>query len=452
MARMHFIGIKGVAMTALAVWAKEQGHEVTGSDIPEEFPTDAVLRSIGVSPYTTFSPDHVSGDMVIYTGAHGGRDNIEVVESIKRGIPSLPHGKALGQFMEPYRQISVAGCHGKTTTTAMIATICMRAGIDPSYVIGSGAVRGLGLPGHFGKGRYFIAEADEYATEPGHDHTPRFLWQKPDILVVTSIDYDHPDVYATLDDVGKAYQLLSEKSRMIVANADDGGIRNYLLSRYQTIVTYGVSNGDLIVRYGEQKPWENNGVFYVHGEEIPVVLRIPGAHNLLNAAAAFLVAKQIGIETRQIIDALAYFGGASRRFEYIGHYHDALVIDDYAHHPREIVATINAARSWYPNHRIHVLFQPHTYSRTLSLLKEFGIAFAEADTVGILPIYASAREQEQTIESGTVVKEAQKHHPSVSFYSSVGNFLEQSWSKHDIILSLGAGDIGRQMREAIQKQ
>lgn len=452
MARMHFVGIKGVAMTALAVWAKEQGHEVTGSDVSEEFPTDAVLRSIGVSPYATFSPDHVSGDMVIYTGAHGGRENVEVIEAMRQHIPSFPHGRALGRFMEPYRQISVSGCHGKTTTTAMIVTICMRAGVDPSYVIGSGEVRGLGLPGHFGKGSYFIAEADEYATEPGRDHTPRFLWQTPDILVVTSIDYDHPDVYSSIDDVGKAYQLLAEKSRVIVANADDAGVQSYLLSRYRNIITYGVSSGDLVVRYGEQKPWENNGVLHVHGEEIPIVLRIPGTHNLLNAAAAFLVAKQIGVETRQIVDALAHFGGASRRFEYIGTYHGALVIDDYAHHPREIVATINAARSWYPNHRIHVVFQPHTYSRTVSLLNEFGTAFAGADAVGILPIYASAREREQTIKSETVVEEAKKHHSSVSFYSSAQSFLEQSWSKHDIILSLGAGDIGRQIREAIQKQ
>jgi len=198
---IHFVGIKGIAMASLAVWAKEAGKLITGTDIEEHFPSDEVLSKAGISVDVGFDEKHIDThkpDLVIYTGAHGGRDNEEVIEAQKRNIPVLPHGKALGQVMEGKRQITVAGSHGKTTVTAMIAMILAKAGLDPSYAIGSGMISGLGLPGHFGRGEWFVAEGDEYVTDPGHDQTPRFLWQKPEILVITNIDLDHPDVLIQL--------------------------------------------------------------------------------------------------------------------------------------------------------------------------------------------------------------------------------------------------------------
>lgn len=450
MEHIHFVGIKGVAMAALAVWAKEKGYKVSGSDVSEEFPTDDVLRKAGIMPFVGFSPEHVSGDLIIYTGAHGGVENIEVKEGQKKNIPVLPHGKALGEFMKNYRQISVAGCHGKTTTTSMIAKILIDAGLDPSYAIGSGEVRGLGAPGHAGKGDWFVAEADEYITDPGHDLTPRFLWQKPEILAITSIDYDHPDAYKSLEDVGQAYRLLADRmdNAYVIFNGDDRNNRKFLEDKSPHF-TYGFEQGDLRIREGEQKPYANNGIFVWQEEEIPITLKVPGKHNLLNAAAAFLVAKKIGLETSVVQKALGEFGGASRRFEYIGEKNGYIVIDDYAHHPKEIEATLSAAREWYPDQRITVLFQPHTYSRTKALLHEFGAAFKACDAVGILPIYASARETEKTIETTDVVKEIQKHHSKVSFYNSVAIFFDEILkepAKHDIILCLGAGDIGRNVR------
>lgn len=449
---IHFVGIKGVAMTALAVWAKEKGFEVTGSDVREEFPTDEVLKKANIYPSVGFLPDHVSGDVVIYTGAHGGRDNIEVKEAVKRNIPVFPHGQALGMLMDGHKQISIAGCHGKTTTTAMIATVLSHAGMDPSYAIGCGLIRGLGLSGHAGKGAYFIAEADEYVTDPNHDSTPRFLWQHPETLVITAIDFDHPDVYKNIDDVGKAYVSLTNQmsgEKTLIFNADDKNNSIYLQTK--TSETYGFDQGNLVVIAGEQKPFSNTGVFVWDNEKISVTLQIPGKHNLLNAAAAFLVGKKLGIETEKIIGGLKQYAGASRRFEYIGEKNNTVYIDDYAHHPAEIKATLMAAREWYPDHQIICLFQPHTYSRTAAFLSDFGSAFYESDTVGILPIYASAREIEKTIDAEDVVKEIKKHDKNVSFYPSIETFFEEHSNsfKPTVILFLGAGDIGRKAREFI---
>ncbi|MBI3342632.1 UDP-N-acetylmuramate:L-alanyl-gamma-D-glutamyl-meso-diaminopimelate ligase, partial [Candidatus Gottesmanbacteria bacterium] len=211
--RIYFVGIKGVAMAALAIWAKESGKLVAGSDVGEEFPTDEELKKAEIPVHEGFDEAHLAAfkpDLVIYTGAHGGRDNLQVQEAIKRGVASVPHGKALGMVMEGKRQISVAGSHGKTTTSAMIATILTEAKLDPSYAIGCGSIKGLGAAGHAGKGEWFVAEADEYVTDPGHDRTPRFLWQKPEVLVVTNIDYDHPDVYQDLSAVQQAFVALQK--------------------------------------------------------------------------------------------------------------------------------------------------------------------------------------------------------------------------------------------------
>ncbi|MBU4016929.1 UDP-N-acetylmuramate--L-alanine ligase, partial [Patescibacteria group bacterium] len=187
---IHFVGIKGVGMTPLAIIAKEAGFTVTGSDIDEEFITDEALKKAGIIPFVGFDPIHITKpDLVITTGAHGGLDNIEVKKAKELGIEVLTHGQAVGVFMEgkifnkSFRGISVAGTHGKTTTSGMLAAILHENRMDPSFVIGTGCVGSLGAPGHFGKGKYFIAEADEYATEPKYDKTPKFLWQHPQIAI-----------------------------------------------------------------------------------------------------------------------------------------------------------------------------------------------------------------------------------------------------------------------------
>ena len=445
MKRIHFVGIKGVAMAALAVWYKEAGYIVTGSDITEEFPTDDVLAQGGITALE-FSPKNITNirpDLVIYTGAHGGKENDEVVEAIALGIRALPHGKALGLIMSDKKQISVAGSHGKTTTTAMIATILTEAGLDPSYAIGCGEIRGLGLSGHFGKGNMFVAEADEYITDPNHDTTPRFLWQHPDILVVTNIDYDHPDVYASLADVQAAFVKLRQQAKITIVNIDDPASKVLL----HNSITYGFSaNAEFQVThvgFGKERTFFT---LLQRGMKLgEFTLKVPGRHNALNAAAAAAACRQLGVLWEDIKKGLRVFGGTKRRFEFVGTVGETRVYDDYAHHPTEIKAQLAAVRQWYPRARIIVVFQPHTYSRTKALMSEFGNAFALAQEVILTDIYSSARETDTLGISGkTLVEETAKHHQNVYFapdFSSVKKLLYTHMQPGDIIMFMGAGSI-----------
>lgn len=464
--RIHFVGIKGIAMCALAVWAKEQGVVVSGSDIPEFFPSVPILKNAGIEVFNGFSAERYSEmntppDLVVYTGAHGGKGNIEVITATALQIPVLPHGKALGLAMAAKEQISVAGCHGKTTTSAMIATILMHAKADPSYAIGSGDIRGLGAPGHCGTGRYFVAEADEYITDPTGDFTPRFLWQKPEYLVVTNIDYDHPDAYPDLNAVQNAFKELQNQQtgkKVTIMNADNA--ESGILVTGQsgcTILTYGQSEDAMYrivdIRYGSGKT-----VFSLtHKNRVlgDIELAVPGEHNVLNAAASCVLAMSIGITWEKIREGLLAFGGAKRRFEKIGESHGILYFDDYAHHPKEIQATLSASRKWFPEKRILVVFQPHTYSRTRSLLSDFSRAFGASDVVILTDIYASARETETFGISGeTLFSEMKKFHPVV-YYSAGKNevlaTLKTIQKTGDVILFMGAGDIYSWEQDLLKK-
>jgi UDP-N-acetylmuramate--alanine ligase len=249
---IHFVGIKGVGMTPLALIAKEAGIAVTGSDTGETYITDVPLNKAGIHSSEGFSPENVGDvDLVITTGAHGGYDNPEVKTARERGIPVLTKGEAVGAFMEgsllgtKYRGISVAGSHGKTTTSAMIATILKLSGKDPGYLIGTSEIPSLdGIPGHFGSGSFFVAEADEYATEPKHDKTPQFLHQHPEIILIANIEHDHPDVYPTLDDTRKAFETFVKNlpQNGLLVLCGDAQTTKQLRAGYQgNVKTYGFS-------------------------------------------------------------------------------------------------------------------------------------------------------------------------------------------------------------------
>lgn len=459
---IHFVGIKGVAMTALAVWAKEAGYAVSGSDVADVFPTDEILAKARIAVHQGFDPAFIQKkrpDLVIYTGAHEGQENSEVAVAQSLGIPIFSHGRALGEVMKGKRQIAIAGSHGKTTTTAMIATILVTSGLDPSYAVGCGEIFGLGLPGRFGNGDWFVAEADEYVTDPHHDTTPRFLWQKPEILVVTNIDFDHPDAYKSLEDVQIAFVQLSQQQegiRTTVVNSDDGASRLLLQNRMNENITYGFSPqaGFYIshVGFGEKR------TFFTLYEKGMLVgefsLKVPGRHNAANAAAAAAAARSVGVSWDAIRAGLLAFGGTKRRFEEIGHAQGIIVYDDYAHHPREIQATLAAARAWYPKKRIISVFQPHTYSRTKALLSDFATSFIGSDIVVISDIYASAREKDTLgITSIDLVRHIETRQGNVLYqksYAAVSAFLEKEAKKGDVILFMGAGDISGWSKQMIR--
>ena len=310
---VHFVGIKGVAMTALALYLHDQHIQVTGSDVAGIFPTDEVLTKAGIPVVIGFSPntirDFTHCDLVIYTGAHNGCENSEVREAITYKMPVMPQGKALGTFMDGHTQISVAGSHGKTTTSAMLASIFSKAGKQPSYCVGCGYVNGLGAPGHAGKGGIFIAEADEYVTDPGHDITPRFLWQKPDICTVTNIDFDHPDVYENLAGVQEAFVKLQDQligRRLTVVNSDDRNSRVLMRDNRET-VTYGFSpDSEYRITHTDFHEGETTFTISVRCMDMgDFVLYIPGRHNVVNAASAIATAHEYGLSYEQIRSGLA---------------------------------------------------------------------------------------------------------------------------------------------------
>ncbi len=457
---IHFVGIKGVGMAPLTIIAKEARFVVSGCDIADEFITDPILRKANISPLTGFSKDHLAGvTLVVTTGAHDGFDNPEVQAAKNMGIRVIAQGEAVGLFMEgtilgKRRQIgiSVAGTHGKTTTTAMIATVLSHTGADPSYVVGTGTIPSLQSSGHFGRGKYFVAEADEYATEPVYDMTPKFLWQHPKIAVFTNIEHDHPDVYLTVDAMRKAFLRFAKQlpeDGVLIACGDDPQLQKLFAEYGKRKVTYGLSpKNDCVIQ--RVRISASQMFFWLEAYGVSLgefMVGVTGEHNALNAAACVLVGMELGLSMDSIKKTLREFVGTKRRLEYVGQLSSgATVYDDYAHHPTEIKKTLLALRSMYPKKHIVGIFQPHTFSRTKTLFREFVRAFDQADAVIVNDIYPSLREQpDPTISSRILVAEMNPIHKDVLYLpelSDVVEYLEQKRFRSDsIIVIMGAGDI-----------
>lgn len=448
---IHFVGIKGVAMTALAIIAKEMGMRVTGSDVEETFPTDATLKRFNLDAKIGFKAENIPDqtDLVIYTGAHQGSKNPEVQAAQASGIQTLSHGEALGLFMQLKKGISVAGSHGKTTSTAMLASVLINVGKDPSFALGSGEITHLKTPAHAGQGEWFVAEADEYVTDPTADLKPRFLWQKPELLLITNIDYDHPDVYQDLNAVKKAFADFSKNivnGGKLIVNIDDEPSKDIVSQVKAGVITYGKNRGADFQLIGMNMV-NGKTEFKVRHRQITesFILSIPGGHNALNATGVVATLIQLGLTSQEIARGLAEFSGTKRRFELVGQKNGKLVYDDYAHHPAEIKATLLAVKAWFPDRRVIVIFQPHTYSRTKALLSEFSESFRLADKVVLTEIYASARETSDPLVSGRVLYEKVKEHQKEVYFApqktDVLQYLRLNIRQNDLILTMGAGSI-----------
>lgn len=448
----YLVGIKGVAMTALAIYLKEKGYEVLGSDVTEIFPTDKILKENDIKLIKGFSEKNIKRDfkVVVVTGAHGGMTNIEAQQAKKLDIPTYMHGEFLGKLMEGKFGISVCGCHGKTTTSALIAFLLEKANLKPSYAIGTAEISGLGAGGHFDIGKIFVAEADEYMTCPQTDPTPRFLWQNPKILVITNIDYDHPDAYANINEVKNAYLAFIEKlsnDTVIIGCIDDINVTDILSKVKKPVITYGFSpRADFQIDSFHSE--EGVSFMRLTHKEVDLgeyMLSLAGKHNMVNAAAAIIAADLVGVGREVIKKNIRLFIGCKRRFEKIGQFGDVLLYDDYAHHPSEIKATLSAARLWYRERRIIVIFQPHTFSRTKALLSDFAKSFFDADIAIICDIYPSAREKfDKNITSNLLVIEANKYKRNAYYLKNkeqIISFLEKNSKEDDLIMAMGAGDI-----------
>ncbi len=456
---IHFVGVKGVGMAALAIAAKEAGAKVTGSDIENDFITAPSLKKASIVPFVGFSKEHVQGaDLVITTGAHGGYDNPEVIAAKDIGIPVMSHGEALGAFLsgklfgKKLVGIAIAGTHGKTTTTALLTTILMKNGYDPSYIIGTGSIPSLSEPGHFGKGKYFVIEADEYATEPKHDKNARFLWLHPAIGVITNIEHDHPDIYPSIEDIRMAFTKFAnniEQGGVLIGCGDDKEAASVLKHYQGQKITYGFSPAnDYTVKHMTSS--KDHTFFRLESQGMELgefSLQIFGEHNVQNAVAAIVVALEVGIPVEKIRQSLTAFTGSKRRFEFIGELQSgALVYDDYAHHPTEIRKTLQAAKLRFPNKKLIVLFQPHTYSRTKELFSDFSRAFSDADTVILTDIFASLREEpDETVSSSNLALQMKQYNKHVIYLPSLADvieYLKQSqFDDATIVITMGAGDI-----------
>lgn len=466
---IHFVGIKGVGMTPLAIIAKEAGLKISGCDIEEEFITDEPLKRAGITPLVNFAVDHVKNiDLLITTGAHGGFENKEVKRARKLGIPVWTQGQAVGEFMNGeifernFAGISIAGSHGKTTTAAMIATILKENKLDPTFLIGTSSIPSLGNPGHYGKGKYFVAEADEYATEPVVDKTPKFLWQHPKIIVFTNIEFDHSDVYFSIDQIRDAFMQFAQNlpaDGVLIVCGDDPQVRKILNDYQGRIITYGVfPDNDFVL--SKVSVSGSKTFFWAQTKNISMgefALNVVGEHNALNALCAAIAATESGLSPAEIKKGLLAYSGCKRRFEYLGRMSSgALIFDDYAHHPTEIKKTLKAARQSFTKANIVCIFQPHTYSRTKSLLDQFIYSFNDANVVILTNIYPSLREKvDLDISSGRLVEKMNVSGRQVLFLPELEDVVkyitQKQYGGDSIIITMGAGDVYKVGEKLVSK-
>ena len=452
MTHYHLIGIGGTGLSAIARVLYERENKVSGSDKVLS-PMAQELIDLSISVFIGHHERNISDADIVIRSSAIPDNNPEVIAARASDIPILKRRDFLADLTAGSEVIAVAGTHGKTTTTAMIAWCLSTLGNDPSYVIGSSA-KNLWGNAHAGKGKYFIIEADEYDN--------MFLGLTPKILVITNIEHDHPDFFPTEEAYMKSFleltRNLSPNGTLITCLNHSGTIQ--LLSkidRKKRTTTYGIS-ADCDYRIGNIQHSPGSGVSFVltntqRGNKSfankSIELSLPGNHNASNASAAIAVLDAIGQPIQNSINALMQFKGTGRRFEILGEVSGITIIDDYAHHPTEIQATISAARCKYPDTNIWTVWQPHTYSRTQELFTDFIKSFDEADHVIVTEIFAS-REKNSSYSSKEVVEKID--HPDVQYIAQlhdVSEFLKRNLSAGDVLLVLSAGDANQICRDVL---
>ncbi len=448
MTHVHFIGIGGTGLSAIARLLLEMGTTVSGSDRVLS-PFAGKLQADGAVIHVGHRAENVAGaDWVVRSSAIPD-DNPEVLEALARGIPVHKRADFLGRLMEGKLGIAVAGTHGKTTTSAMIAWMLHALGRDPSFIIGS-TLSNLNTNAHAGKGQTFVIEADEYDR--------MFLGLKPSIGIVTSLEHDHPDCYPTFEDIYAAFETFASllpKDGTLVACIDDPGAATLMNGARQAgrnVLAYGLQNEKAssapqwtLAR--DLKPNSRGGFdfeavsnLFPESGAIPVSLQVPGTHNAQNSLAALSVAALLGFSAREAAVALGEFRGTARRFEILGEANGITIINDYGHHPTEIKATLAGARARYPERRLWAVWQPHTYSRTQTLIEQFASAFQDADEVLVTEVYAS-REAKQDFTSAVLVRSM--HHPSAHFTAELQDatkYLLDHVHPGDVLIVFSAGD------------
>lgn len=416
---MHFIGVGGIGMSALARLCLNEGKKVSGSDAKKSAITEA-LEKEGIKVVYEQSQENISSrselELVIYTEAVDKKTNEEYLAAKKLGIKTINYFDALGFFLNDYYLIAVAGSHGKTTTTAMLTEILEAAQMDPTAIIGS-LLKKNNKNFRAGKSKYAIVEACEFRRD--------FLSLKPDVLIITNIEYEHVDYYKNLADVQKAFNELAEQvceGGVIIANTDDEQVATALAG------VEGVEKID----------------YTQYFDPLFEKLSMPGVHNRMNAAAAIAAAAYLGVDVYLAREALQNFEGTWRRFEYKGELNGAKVYDDYAHHPTEIKMTIKSTKELFPDKKLVAVFQPHTVSRLKTLFNDFAEELGKADKIILLPIYKAREADDKEVTSEKLQVKISGKNPDVKHletHSEVVEYLKKTINKDDVLLLMGAGDI-----------
>ncbi len=450
--KIHFIGIGGIGMSGIAEVLCNLGFEVSGSDIRRSKNTDRLEELYGVRIAEGHVAENVQDAQVVVYSSAVSEDNPEVVVAKQNGVPVIPRAEMLAELMvlKPYA-VAISGTHGKTSTTSMVATILKHAGVDPTTVVG-GIVETLGSNAQLGSSEWFVTEADE------SDRS--FLMLYPTIAVVTNIDKEHMESYKGMDDVVQCFTDFVNKVPFFGAAIiclDDPNVQLIIPKIKRRRVTYGMTAQADISAHGICYNDDFGSTFTIwKGTEVlgEVSLPVPGKHNVYNALAATAVALELEVPFEKIAEAFAIFKNANRRFQFKGDVNGVTVIDDYAHHPTEILATLSAAKNAAAGRRTVVVFQPHRFTRTQELMDEFALAFNNADVLYVLDIYAASETPIEGIDAEVLTENIRKYgHKNANYIGDIDSAAQKvvaSLEAGDLVMTLGAGTITRLSDEIVE--
>jgi UDP-N-acetylmuramate--alanine ligase len=452
--QIHFVGIGGVGMCGIAEMLHNEGYRITGSDLGDGSSVQR-LKALGIKVFQGHNLEHIQGADVVVRSSAVDMNNPEIFAARELMIPVIPRAAMLAELMRFRHGIAIAGTHGKTTTTSLVSSILAEGGLDPSYVIG-GKLNSSGVNAQLGSSPYFVAEADESDAS--------FLFLKPMMAVVTNIDADHMETYE--GDFNKLRNTFVEFLHhlpfygLAVVCLEDAEVRHILPAIQRPTLTYGFRE-DAHYRAIE---WTQNGILSqftvirpAPHKPLNIQFQYPGRHNVLNALASIAIATEVGVEDQYIISGLQKFQGVGRRFQMLGEkafeHGSAMIVDDYGHHPQEILSTIDAFRKVWPDKRLVHVFQPHRYTRTQSLHSQFVDVLSLSDELLLLDIYSAGESEIPGITSESLAKEIRTKDKRVTMVNeeSLSSKLNEFIKEGDIILMQGAGSIG-QMALNLMKQ
>jgi UDP-N-acetylmuramate--alanine ligase len=441
--KVYVIGIKGSGVVAIVEILNSAGVEVSGSDTEEKFFTDKILDNLGIKYFEGFSSKNIPEevDLVIYSTAYNEKNNPEFQEAKKRNLPMLSYPEILGELFNKKYGIAVCGTHGKTTTSALLSVALKNTEVDPTAVIGSRVIE-WGSNALIGEGEFFVIEADEFQN--------KLKFYDPKAVILTSLDFDHPDTFKDFGEYKKAFVDFVKKipkSGFLVVWGDSVVTNEVAKNCSGEIIRYGFhADNDVIVSKVLSETGESQKFsIKFFGKDLGIFeTNLIGDHNLLNAAAVIGVCCKLNLDAEKFREGIKNFQGTSRRFEKIGERNGAILIDDYGHHPEEIQATLKGARGIYPDKNIIAVFQPHSYSRTEALLQEFSQSFESADQVLVLDIYGSARENYGKISSNDLSELINKYNRGKASYmpkiEEAFDFLKDKINSEDVVIAIGAGN------------